>query len=193
MTDISIDQSHSELTFDQQEAAKAFNTWLIKPDENIPFVLSGFAGSGKTFLSKKFLDFWKEYKPLNHRFYSIHNCEIKLTNKILSRYPSTVMYDSVHLYESICSKDQIKAEQFLTLLPRNAMHLSNSVKGDNISQFELQKILSILNCHNPSHSFALLFVEYLKSPFLKKETQKLESDIMALPIKERRKKLVLTQ
>ena len=44
-----------DLTVDQQKAANAFCNWLEKNNENIPFVLSGYAGSGKTYLSIKLL------------------------------------------------------------------------------------------------------------------------------------------
>ena len=40
----------ADLTADQQEAADAFAAWLKQPVDGTPFVLSGFAGSGKTFL-----------------------------------------------------------------------------------------------------------------------------------------------
>ncbi len=43
------------LTHDQREATNAFKAWLEKGYEGIPFVLTGYAGSGKTFLSIKLL------------------------------------------------------------------------------------------------------------------------------------------
>ena len=43
------------LTADQQEAAAAFADWLAAPADGTPFVLSGYAGTGKTFLSMRFL------------------------------------------------------------------------------------------------------------------------------------------
>ena len=45
----------ADLTADQQEAADAFAAWLKQPVDGTPFVLSGFAGSGKTFLSMRLL------------------------------------------------------------------------------------------------------------------------------------------
>ena len=47
--------SEAILTDDQQTAAALFETWLSKEDPGVPFVLSGFAGSGKTFLSMRLL------------------------------------------------------------------------------------------------------------------------------------------
>ncbi|MEB3233898.1 MAG: AAA family ATPase [Cyanobacteriota bacterium] len=43
------------LTSDQQAAEAAFLDWLAGPSDGRPFVLSGFAGTGKTFLSMRFL------------------------------------------------------------------------------------------------------------------------------------------
>ena len=43
------------LTTGQQQALAAFATWLQAPSDGTPFVLSGFAGTGKTFLSMHLL------------------------------------------------------------------------------------------------------------------------------------------
>ena len=45
----------SELTADQAAAFEAFSGWLRAPADGTPFVLSGYAGSGKTFLSMRLL------------------------------------------------------------------------------------------------------------------------------------------
>ena len=45
----------AELTADQQAAAAAFLDWLAGPVDGTPFVLSGYAGTGKTFLSMRLL------------------------------------------------------------------------------------------------------------------------------------------
>ena len=44
-----------DLTADQRDAADAFSAWLNSPSDGTPFVLGGFAGSGKTFLSMRLL------------------------------------------------------------------------------------------------------------------------------------------
>jgi superfamily II DNA or RNA helicase len=43
------------LTDGQAAAAEAFAVWLAAPWDGTPFVLSGYAGSGKTFLSIRLL------------------------------------------------------------------------------------------------------------------------------------------
>jgi exodeoxyribonuclease-5 len=45
----------AELSGDQQAAAEAFVAWLAAPADGTPFLLRGFAGTGKTFLSMRFL------------------------------------------------------------------------------------------------------------------------------------------
>ncbi|KGG12230.1 MULTISPECIES: AAA family ATPase [Prochlorococcus] len=44
------------LTLDQKKAKEAFELWLDKTFTGDPFILSGFAGTGKTYLSVDFLD-----------------------------------------------------------------------------------------------------------------------------------------
>jgi exodeoxyribonuclease-5 len=44
-----------ELSGDQQVAFEAFLDWLAAPDDGLPFLLRGYAGTGKTFLSMRFL------------------------------------------------------------------------------------------------------------------------------------------
>ncbi len=45
----------AELNDDQQAAAGAFQAWLSGPADGTPFLLRGYAGTGKTFLSMRFL------------------------------------------------------------------------------------------------------------------------------------------
>jgi exodeoxyribonuclease-5 len=44
-----------ELSGDQQAASEAFLDWLAAPVDGTPFLLQGYAGTGKTFLSMRFL------------------------------------------------------------------------------------------------------------------------------------------
>ncbi|MEB3242472.1 MAG: ATP-dependent helicase [Cyanobacteriota bacterium] len=43
------------LSADQRKASEAFATWLVAPYDGTPFLLKGYAGTGKTFLSMRFL------------------------------------------------------------------------------------------------------------------------------------------
>jgi exodeoxyribonuclease-5 len=45
----------AELSADQQAAAEAFVAWLSVPADGTPFLLRGYAGTGKTFLSMRLL------------------------------------------------------------------------------------------------------------------------------------------
>ncbi|MCT0216766.1 AAA family ATPase [Synechococcus sp. CS-1330] len=55
MADPEAPDSAVALTADQQVAVAAFAAWLAAPADGTPFVLSGYAGTGKTFLSMRFL------------------------------------------------------------------------------------------------------------------------------------------
>ena len=55
MVDPDAPDSAAALTADQQAAAAAFADGLGAPADGTPFVLSGYAGTGKTFLSMRFL------------------------------------------------------------------------------------------------------------------------------------------
>ncbi len=55
MTFPSSGSRDGSLTSGQQQALAAFATWLQAPSDGTPFVLSGFAGTGKTFLSMHLL------------------------------------------------------------------------------------------------------------------------------------------
>ncbi len=50
------------LTSDQKDSFNHFLDWMKEGSDLKPFILSGFAGSGKTFLSMKFLRFAEEQK-----------------------------------------------------------------------------------------------------------------------------------
>ncbi len=55
MSNFSRSLISSGLTSDQDKALSNFESWLENDKEGMPFVLSGYAGSGKTFLSIRFL------------------------------------------------------------------------------------------------------------------------------------------
>ena len=46
---------NDQLTPDQKYSGEIFNSWLEKKANQEPFILRGFAGSGKTFLAMKLL------------------------------------------------------------------------------------------------------------------------------------------
>jgi exodeoxyribonuclease-5 len=48
-------RDEEELNGDQQAAAEAFAAWLSAPADGTPFLLRGYAGTGKTFLSMRLL------------------------------------------------------------------------------------------------------------------------------------------
>ena len=86
----------AELTSDQQQAADAFSTWLATPADGTPFVLSGFAGSGKTFLSMRLLRqveatglCWTVVAP-THKAVGVLRQALDLEGLQPTWYPSTI-------------------------------------------------------------------------------------------------------
>jgi hypothetical protein len=113
--------------------------------------------------------FWRQYMPLSHRYHAIENGEIAFTREVLSTAVPKILYRSSDLLlQESCFYNN--PALFYSLLPQNALYLAppSSVEC-SIDQLRLQRILALLDYHNPSHVYALLFVKYLGSPFLKKD------------------------
>jgi exodeoxyribonuclease-5 len=86
----------AELTGDQQIASDAFAAWLASPADGTPFVLSGFAGSGKTFLSMRLLRqveasglCWTVVAP-THKAVGVLRQALELEGLNPAWYPSTI-------------------------------------------------------------------------------------------------------
>ena len=86
----------ADLTADQREAAEAFRRWLASADHGVPFVLSGFAGSGKTFLSMRLLRMveatglcWTVVAP-THKAVGVLRQALALEGLQPTWYPSTI-------------------------------------------------------------------------------------------------------
>ena len=96
MTQSSLDPATVELTADQQQAAEAFSSWLDDANHGNPFVLSGFAGSGKTFLSMRLLRqvedtglCWTVVAP-THKAVGVLRQALDLEGLRPTWYPSTI-------------------------------------------------------------------------------------------------------
>ena len=86
----------ADLTDDQREAADAFAAWLQSSSPGVPFVLSGFAGSGKTFLSMRLLRMveatglcWTVVAP-THKAVGVLRQALSLEGLQPTWYPSTI-------------------------------------------------------------------------------------------------------
>ncbi|MCX5946345.1 MAG: hypothetical protein NTZ53_13830 [Cyanobacteria bacterium] len=121
------------------------------------------------FKSSKFDLFWRKYLPISHRYHAINNGEIKLTRDIILGHRATVLYDSTGLQQALALQ-KYNASEIYSLLPLGAFYLSTGKSPNKpINPVELQRMFALLDCYNPSHVYALLFVKLLKSPFLKKD------------------------
>ena len=84
------------LTADQDAAQEAFVSWLADSSPGTPFVLSGFAGSGKTFLSMRLLRHveasglcWTVVAP-THKAVGVLRQALELEGLQPTWYPSTI-------------------------------------------------------------------------------------------------------
>jgi len=86
----------ADLTVDQRAAAEAFAAWLQGSSDGTPFVLSGFAGSGKTFLSMRLLRMveatglcWTVVAP-THKAVGVLRQALSVEGLQPTWYPSTI-------------------------------------------------------------------------------------------------------
>ncbi|WP_216902673.1 AAA family ATPase [Synechococcus sp. CCY 9618] len=84
------------LSDDQRTAAAAFADWLASPADGTPFVLEGYAGTGKTFLSMRFLAqaeraglCWTVVAP-THKAVGVLRHHLALAGLQPTWYPSTI-------------------------------------------------------------------------------------------------------
>ncbi len=96
MTELSDEIGSRGLTLDQNKAVISFRDWLEKKQLGEPFVLSGYAGSGKTFLSIRLLRLveatglcWTVVAP-THKAVGVLRRELELEELKPSWYPSTI-------------------------------------------------------------------------------------------------------
>lgn len=122
------------------------------------------------FTRSSFKQFWQAYRPLSHRYHAINKGEIALTRQVLRAVSSRVLYESTGLAVALQS-ERLDPDEFFSLLPQKALYLRSGLGNPKVTvtSFLLQQVMALLDYHNPSHAYALLFVRYLSSPFLKKD------------------------
>jgi exodeoxyribonuclease-5 len=88
--------AEATLTADQGEAAAAFAAWLQEAPRGEPFVLSGYAGTGKTFLSMRLLALaeaaglcWTVAAP-THKAVGVLRSHLQLAGLRPTWFPSTI-------------------------------------------------------------------------------------------------------
>ncbi|MAJ22992.1 MAG: hypothetical protein CMI75_04325 [Candidatus Pelagibacter sp.] len=126
--------------------------------------------SNKILKNKKFIGFWKNYMPLNNRYHAIDNGEKKLSKKILNYYKPRILLTTYGIYKNLnmqLKDDSLK--NIIEILPKNVFHLESCFNESGLDQYTIQKILHVLDNYNPSHAFAIMYILYHQSPFLKKD------------------------
>jgi hypothetical protein len=149
----------------------------------------------EVFNSKYFVNFWKSYIPLSHRFHAISKGEVRWSLKVLNRFPRKVLYTPTDIANFASSS--FEDEQFLgisrLLIPKCCASIVDNLKSnlfEDINSDEDRKrfpriggrfttsyvywdqlilLSGILESTNTSHSCALMFCALLGSPFLKKD------------------------
>lgn len=123
------------------------------------------------FLDKRFANFWNTYKPISNRVHAINKGERKLTSEVLRFFKKKVIFNSYNLYENVYPYPE-KYNIFSNNLPKNSFRLRKYLNSDCKDIYEIQlrikTIVNFLEDFNPTHTFGLLNVVFLESPFFKK-------------------------
>jgi hypothetical protein len=140
----------------------------------------------EVFLSRPFIRFWTNYKPLSHRGHCIHKGEIALSQKVYRRFMGIeTLYTSDKLLEAMEQPSDkqtggVTAEMIFHLMPSPARTsqmkmigyslnqlMAKSGKNEPLSRVELYSIADLIENGNPSHIAAFLYPHYLNCPFVK--------------------------
>jgi len=142
-----------------------------------------------------FVNFWKSYLPLSHRYHAINKGEVSWSLRVLNRYPRRVLYtpgaladyaykafkDKTYLGISrllipkccasvvdglrSCLAEEISVDSDLKLWARSGRFFTTGF----VYWDQLVALGGIFESTNTSHSCALMFTALLGSPFLKKD------------------------
>lgn len=121
------------------------------------------------FKSRRFINFWRSYIPYSNRYYAISQGETKLSKQILRFYDCRTLYPTHELGPEIFKKDIKDHKKLIDLLPKNLFFLDMCFEKNSPIESGVRKMLNSLESYNQSHVFALYFVLFCQSPFLKKD------------------------
>ena len=152
-------KTFKELNSDQAKALAEFNCWLNKDSSSCPFVLSGYAGSGKTFLSVRFLKIvedkklcWTVAAP-THKAVGVLRAELNSQELRPTWYPSTIH----RLLRLRLRRKGDKEECKETDLTANSLEKLSLVLIDEASMINSDLLEIILRCSNSSNT-KLVFI-----------------------------------
>ena len=143
----------------------------------------------------RFIQFWKDYLPLSHRYHAINKGEVRWSLEVLNHYPRRILYSPNALFEyaSKAYEDEDWLGISRLLIPKCCgsvvdglrSHLAEDIGADedrrkiprsggrfttsHVYWDQLMALMGILESTNTSHSCALMFCGLLGSPFLKKD------------------------
>ena len=125
--------------------------------------------SRKVFQNKRFLKFWKDYKPITNRYYAINKGEVEMSRKVLKKFKPKVLYPSYELGPEIFNQPSYDKNKLIDLLPKNLFYLEACFNKNSSLDTGIRKMMNTLESYNTSHVYALYFILFSKSPFLKKD------------------------
>ncbi len=149
----------------------------------------------EVFNAPDFVDFWKSYFPLSHRYHAINKGEVRWSLRVLNRYPRKVLYTPGALadYAFKAFEDKTYLGISRLLIPKCCAsvvdglrsHIAEEISVDSdrkrrapsgglfttsyVYWDQLVALGGIFESTNTSHSCALMFTALLGSPFLKKD------------------------
>ena len=149
----------------------------------------------EVFNAPDFVDFWKSYFPLSHRYHAINKGEVRWSLRVLNRYPRKVLYTPGALaeYASKAFEDETYLGISRLLIPKCCASVVDGLTSNLAEEIgtdedrkrlprsggrfttsyvywdQLVALGGILESTNTSHSCALMFTALLESPFLKKD------------------------
>lgn len=139
------------------------------------------------FRSRKFLSFWRSYRPINNRLHCIHKGELELSRQVYNQLRHVrVLYTTEALSERLRNalhhQQPISADSLLLLMP--SIHRTQLLKVDNpalntlleargearsLCESEIYCIADLIENNNPSHVAAFLYPFYLGCPYVKRD------------------------
>ena len=138
-------------------------------DEHLHYQSYFLCFSRKIFKSKRFLRFWRFYKPLSNRYYAINKGEVAISLKVLNKFKGKILYPSYELGPEIINQSIFDHHKLIDLLPKNLFFFESCFNKDSSIDTGVRKMMNALESYNSSHVYALYFILFSKSPFLKKD------------------------
>ena len=135
------------------------------------------------FRSSKFINFWRQYRPLSHRAHCIHNGEIALSVNVYNHIPDVELLCSGDRLIDVLNREVLEGRilvvaDLLSLMPsatntiesgtiNYALNALISHKDCQLNAYLLNYFAELIECSNPSHAGAFVYPVSLYLPLIK--------------------------